>query len=193
MVRRYVDRPVPTDLVDHLLDLAVRAPSAGFSQGWAFVVLEGVEQTSVFWSAVADERWTAEVDSKGWHLAKAPVVIVPLANKQAYLDRYAEPDKAHTGMADEAAWPIPFWLTDVAFATEHLLLGATDAGLGALFFGLPSGHERLLAALGVPVGHQALGAVALGWPDPQDAPSPSLQRGRRPLDEVVHRGGWSGS
>ena len=41
MVRSYdPDRPVPAEVVERLLGHAVRAPSAGFSQGWAFLVLE---------------------------------------------------------------------------------------------------------------------------------------------------------
>ena len=41
MVRAYdPDRPVPTEVVDRLLEHAVRSPSAGFSQGWDFLVLE---------------------------------------------------------------------------------------------------------------------------------------------------------
>ena len=44
MVRAYdPDRPVPTEVVDRLLEHAVRSPSAGFSQGWDFLVLETAE------------------------------------------------------------------------------------------------------------------------------------------------------
>ena len=40
MVRNYdPDRPVPPELLDQLLEYAIRAPSAGFSQGWGFLVL----------------------------------------------------------------------------------------------------------------------------------------------------------
>ena len=41
MVRDYApDRPVPAEVRERLLEHAIRAPSAGFSQGWAFLVLE---------------------------------------------------------------------------------------------------------------------------------------------------------
>ncbi|HET9611069.1 MAG TPA: hypothetical protein VFP06_15780, partial [Acidimicrobiales bacterium] len=73
-----------------------------------------------------------------------------------------------------------------------LLLAAVDAGLGALLFGL-FGHEAaVLAALGVPPGWRALGAVALGWPAP-DEPGRSAARPRPPLGRVIHRGGWAGA
>ena len=40
MVRRYDSaRPVPVEVVERCLANAVRSPSAGFSQGWDFVVL----------------------------------------------------------------------------------------------------------------------------------------------------------
>ncbi|MEO7235622.1 MAG: nitroreductase family protein, partial [Lapillicoccus sp.] len=49
MVRRYdADRPVPPDALRACLDHAVRAPSAGFSQGWDFVVLEESEARARF-------------------------------------------------------------------------------------------------------------------------------------------------
>jgi nitroreductase len=70
-----------------------------------------------------------------------------------------------------------------------LLLAAVDAGLGALFYGLFDHEAAVLAALGVPAGYRALGAVALGWPAP-DEPGRSAGRPRPALGDVVHRGRW---
>ena len=187
MVRRYLDRPVPRDAVERIVDNAQRAPSAGFSQGWAFVVLQGADETGVFWEAIADEDWLAGRRSG---VASAPVIIVPLANKQAYLDRYREPDKQYAGMQDEASWPAPFWDIDVGMASLLMLQTAVDEGLGALFFGIPARHDELRAALGYPAEFRPIGAIAVGWPDPADQPSPSLKRGRRPTEAVVHWGRW---
>ena len=186
MVRNFEDRPVPGETVDRLLDQARRAPSAGFTQGFAFLVLEGPEQVARFWDATfpAEER-----DAFRWPgLFRAPVIVLPCSSKQAYLDRYAEPDKGWTDR-DEARWPVAYWDVDAAFATMTLLLGAVDAGLGALFFGIFDGLPALRAGFGIPDDHAPIGAVALGWPAP-DEPSPSLRRGRRDWAEVVHRGHW---
>jgi len=190
MVRTYTDRPVPRDLVDRVLDAGRRAPSAGFSQGSAFVVLEGQEQTAPFWALTAPPAGQRSTDLRT-RLVLAPVVILPFTHRQAYLDRYAEPDKAGLGLEQAEHWPVPFWLVDTAFATMAMLLAATDAGLGALFFGLSRGTSELLDHLGVPAGYEPIGAVTLGWPAEHDVRSRSLARGRRTREEVVHYGGWS--
>ena len=66
----------------------------------------------------------------------APVVIVPLSSKAAYLDRYAEPDKGWTDR-EERRWPVPYWHIDTGMATLLILQTAVDEGLGACFFGIP--------------------------------------------------------
>jgi nitroreductase len=186
MVRSFSSDPIPPDILDRIMAHAVRAPSAGFSQGWAFVVLVGPEETGPFWDAACDAEWRADPSRPG--LLRAPVVIVPLTDEPAYRARYAEPDKAALGIA-HTDWPVPYWLVDTSFATMLILLSAVDAGLGALFTGLNHHDDEVMAALGVPPAYRPIGAVVLGWPDGQDRPSPSLLRGHR-LDGVVHRGRW---
>ena len=188
MVRSFDGRPLGPGVLDRLLDGATRAPSAGFTQGWAFVVLEGREQTDRFWSCTLPVRERATFR---WpRLLDAPVLVLPLSSRTAYLDRYAEPDKAGAGLRHADAWPVPYWDVDCGFATMLLLLGAVDEGLGALFFGIFRGEEELLAELGVPPTYRPIGVVALGHPAGDDPPSASAARGRRPIDEVVHRGRW---
>jgi nitroreductase len=187
MVRAFGDEPVDPAVVDHLVDLARRAPSAGNSQGMAYLVLEGAD-TSAYWAVTlpAERRATF-----GWPgLVDAPVLILVLVRPSAWLERYAEPDKATAGLGGSAdAWPVPYWWVDAGMASEHLLLGAVDAGLGACFFG-PFGHEAdVLADLGVPGGWRIVGTVALGHPAP-DPPGRSAARPRPSLDEVLHRGRW---
>ncbi len=182
MVRNFDDRPLDPNVVDRLLANAVRAPSAGFTQGWAFLVLEGPDQTKRFWDASApDDSGGARRRWPG--VLRAPLVVVCLASERSYRERYAEADKAHTRLGD-----VPWWHVDGAFAALLLLLTAADAGLGALFFGVAD-PDGLRAAFGVPDDHTPVGAVAIGHPLP-DERSASLARGRRPLDEVVHRGHW---
>jgi hypothetical protein len=85
------------------------------------------------WAAVRPDE-----QADGWFAAnvEAPLLIVPLSNKDAYLDRYAQPDKGFTDRSD-AWWPAPYWDIDTGFASLLMLLTAVDAGLGACFFGIP--------------------------------------------------------
>ena len=187
MVRNFEDRPLPPDVLDRILDNALHAPSAGFTQGWAFLVLEGDGDTRRFWDATWEGRAEERAAFRWQGLFRAPVIVVPLSHEHAYLDRYAEPDK---GVTDRRAsfWPVPYWHVDTGFAALLMLLTAVDAGLGACFFGIFP--ERLAAfrhAFGVPEAYTPLGALAIGYRAP-DVPSPSLRRGRRPAAEVVHRG-----
>jgi len=187
MVRAFTPDPVDPAVVDALVDLARRAPSAGHSQGWAFVVLEG-DQTSRYWDVTLR---AARREGFRWPgLVAVPVLILVLVRPSAWVERYAEPDKARAGLGEDVGdWPVPYWWVDGGMAVEHLLLGAVDAGLGACFFGLFDHEAAVLAALGVPDGWRALGTVALGHPAP-DEPGQSAGRGRRPLGDVLHRGGW---
>jgi nitroreductase len=188
MVRDYdPDRPVPPELRERLLEHAIRAPSAGFSQGWAFLVLESPEERERFWTAT-----TSDDAPDAWltRMRRAPLLIVPMSHKAAYLDRYAEPDKGWTDR-DETRWPVPYWDIDTGMASLLMLLTAVDEGLGACFFGIPPEHMGpFRAAFGVPDAYTPIGCLTVGHPGSADRRSPSLKRGRRGIDEVVHRGRW---
>src|SRR5262249_21903915 len=109
MVRRYdTSRPVPPEIVDRIVRNGLRAPSAGFSQGWGFLVLDDPADIARFREAVR-----SELDPDGWFAAQvqAPLLIIPHSNKDAYLDRYAQPDKGFTDRSD-AWWPAPYWDID---------------------------------------------------------------------------------
>jgi nitroreductase len=123
-------------------------------------------------------------------LLGAPALIVVLVRPDAWVERYAEPDKATTGLGDGIdAWSVPYWWVDSGLAVEHLLLGAVDAGLGACFFGLFDHEPAVLASLGVPEGWRAVGTVAVGHPGP-DERGRSADRRRRSIADVLHRGTW---
>ena len=193
MTRAFSSEPVDPTIVDQLVDLASCAPSAGKTQGWHLVVLEG-EQTKRFWDISlpiekrASFRWT--------HLLDAPVIALPLADAGAYTARYSEPDKARTGLGEGAdAWPVPYWTIDTSMSVMTFLLAAEEAGLGALFFGVFHNEEALRAELGIPDELELLGAVALGHSrndddDDESGAGRSSVRARRRPEQIIHRNGW---
>ncbi len=193
MTRAFDSRPIETAVLEELVDLASRAPSAGKTQGWHLVVLEGPD-TEQFWGATLP---AVKRDSFRWqHLLTAPVIALPLADAKAYVDRYGEPDKVQTGLgAGAAAWPVPYWTVDTSMAVMTLLLAAEDVGLGALFFGVFRGERELRQRLGIPAGLELLGAIALGYPaaaleDAASGPGRSAGRSRRSSRQIIHRGSW---
>lgn len=186
MIRAYdPERPVPSELVETLLKLAIRAPSAGHTQGWRFLVLTDITSTSAFWTATSDgagDSWLAR-------MRMAPTLIVCLSDREAYLDRYAEPDKGWTDRSADR-WPVPYWHIDTGMAAMILLLAAQDAGLASCFFGVPGERwTALRAAFSVPDRLDPVGVISLGYAA-ADLRSPSLKRGRRPLSEVVSYGAF---
>jgi nitroreductase len=193
MHRKFTAEPVSAEAVDRITRNAVRAPSAGFSQGWAFVVLETPEDRDRFWAAsTPDASERSERDMSAWlaGMRTAPVVVLALASKAAYLRRYAEKDKGWEDL-DEARWPVPFWHIDVGMASLLMLQTAVDEGLGACFFGVPPEHVAAVRGeLGIPDEFEITGVVAVGHPADGGAKGSPTRRRRKPEAEVIHRGGW---
>src|ERR1700730_422237 len=114
MTRNFSGRPLDRQVVDQLVDAALRAPSAGNTQGREFVILEGSAQTARYWEAATDEAWRAG-SGRFEGMARAPVIVLPFADPEAYVARYREPDKSRAN-AGEVEWLVPYWFVDVAFA-----------------------------------------------------------------------------
>lgn len=188
MVRDYTAEAVPVRLVDQLLDLARRAPSAGNTRPCSFLVLRD-EDVDTYWATTMPDPAT-RAGFRWQGLLRAPVLVVPYVRPDAYPQRYAEADKATTGLgAGVDAWPVPYWWVDGGAVVQNLLLAATAAGLGACLFGQFEHEAAVRTAFGVPDDQRALGTVALGWPAVTE-PGRSADRPRPALDEIVHRSRW---
>jgi nitroreductase len=187
MVRSFDGRPVPRETIDEILDLARRAPTAGFSQGVDFLVLDTPEAIADFWRLTADPE-----DPDHDDMANAPTVIVlPIADKRRYLERYSEPDKEPFGLQDEDNWPVKFWDIDAAMASMVALLAAVDRGLGGWFWGMSEGEREMLEQFGVPEGIRPVGVMGFGYRSADVQPTGSgATRTRRPLEDQIHRNGW---
>jgi len=135
----------------------------------------------------------AAEEANDWldRMRTAPLIIVALSNKSVYLDRYAQSDKGWTDR-DESHWPVPYWDIDTGFAALLMHLTAVNEELGSCFIGLPvETIPAFKTAFGVPEEYTPIGALTVGY-RAADKRSPSLRRGHRPVDEVVHHGRWAG-
>lgn len=183
MVRAYLPAPVDPVAVERILHIAQRAPSAGFTQGQSFVVVTEPAARARVAEVCREPSYRARGFAP-W-VSAAPVLVVPCVREAAYHERYAEPDKIRSFPPPD--WPVPFWWVDSGAALMLLLLATVDEGLAAGF--LAADPAGLRAVLGIPSDVAPLGVVTIGHAA-TDRRSGSLRRGRRPLDEIVHRERW---
>jgi len=189
MVRNYTDQPVEADALARVVDAGVRSPSAGFSQGQRFVVVTNEAQRTAIAVAAGEPEYIA----KGFDpwISKAPAHIVICADKNAYLRRYSESDKAGPDgpQSTEADWPVPYWWVDAGASMMAILLAAVDEGLAAGFLGAHN-LDMIHKTLGIPEDILIIGVVTIGHPA-TDRRSASLTRGWNDRSTVIHHDHWN--
>ena len=186
MVRNFASGQVPSGAVDKILRSAQLAPSAGFSQGWAYIVV--TRQTLRKQIGVLQ----GELDfyaGKRFHkfVSEAPVLVVACSSEKLYHERYREPDKLKDD-GTEIEWPTPYWYFDIGCACMLIFMSAVNEGLAAAFTGVFRVAE-MKKLLGIPDHFHPVGVISIGYPAP-DKKSPSLKRGHRPAKEVIHYEYW---
>jgi len=185
MVRNFQQTPVSPEAVERILELALHAPSAGFTQGWAYVVITDPSMKRKVGAIQGEFDYYAGRFHK--FISEAPVLIVACTSEKLYHDRYREPDKIRED-GTEIEWPSPYWYFDIGCASMIILLAAVNEGLAAAFTGVFR-IEEMRQALGIPNDFHPVGVISIGYPAP-DVKSPSLKRRRRPFADVVHYGHW---
>ena len=176
MIRAFKPLPVPEEKVGRIVELAQHYPSAGFSQGMAFIVVTEPERV----------RRIRELNRLR---GDAPVLMVPCVSEKLYHDRYHEHDKIRPD-GTEIEWPVPYWYFDAGCASLLVLLAVVDEGLAAYLAGAFR-PDLLRKELGIPDDFVPVGVISIGYPDyDRHVSSPSLDRGRRPLSQVVHSQHW---
>lgn len=138
-IRKFLDKPVPSDIVREILEAAMFAPSAGNEQPWQFIVFD-------------DRKFLDEVPricATASMCRQAPLAILVCADSS--LEKYPG-----------------FWVEDCSAATENLLLAAHALGLGAVWTGIYPLKDRVEAfrrRLSLPEEITPFALVALGYPN----------------------------
>ena len=184
MVRSFnPERMIDRKTIAAWLELAVQAPSAGFSQGWHFTVLDDSSGRSRFWSATTDREAAPDRWLDG--MQNAPVLVVVWSERAVYDARYARSDKTPTPL--DQRWPVAYWDVDAGMAALLILLATTADGLGSCLFGVPPTRVAALrTALGMTSGFTPVAVLAVGYPA-HESPA-RASRPRRPMSDVVSYG-----
>src|SRR4051794_17350964 len=159
--------PIPEELIDRILDVATKAPSAQNMQPWEFVVVQDAttraaiaDHAKEMWENFAREYSRPDDDTYQWSdtdkwamgaFAQAPVIIVVCG--------------------DTNAIPSELLGSSIFPAVQNMLLAAMDLGLGSLLSTLPIFQPGGASAiLGLPENIVPLAAIPIGWPARQLGP-----------------------
>jgi nitroreductase len=190
MVRSYLPDPIDPEVVDRIVGVVRRAPSAGFSQGHRLVVVTDTETRGELARLAGEEQYVSS-GLTPW-ISTAPVHIVVGVREASYHERYTKPDKLEDGV--EVTWPAPYWYVDSGSLFLLLQLAALDEGLGTGIYGV-TGEDvpALKALLDMPDDVHFVCVITIGKQpeDMDDSPLVSrLTQARLPMGELVHRERW---
>jgi len=154
-IRSYKDQEIEEDKLNYVLQAFRKAPSAKNLQPWKLVVIKNKKILTDIAIACNNQTFMEE----------APVIIAACAKEE----------EAYGSMGGYmSSYPI-----DIAIALEHLILAATEKGLGTCWIG--AFKEQLVKdILGVPENVRVVALTPLGYP----AREASI-RGRKPLTEII--------
>ena len=190
MVRRYLPDAIDPEVVERIVGVVRRAPSAGFSQGHRLVVVTE-EATRREFARLAGEGEYVEMGMPAW-ISVAPVHVVVGVREESYHERYRRDDKLVDG--EEITWPAPYWYVDSGSLFMLLQLAALDEGLGTGIYGVAGENvPELKALLALPGDIHFVCVVTIGKRPAQEDDTPLVSRltqARLPLEELVRRERW---
>ena len=208
-IRRLKPDPVPEELITKILDAAIRAPSGGNAQSWAFLVVRDPDlrqrlgtiyrKASDIAAAVYAARGRPAHLTEGqfarmmtagahlWeHMGDAPVLLIPCARVPALPAREALPSEIAARWEDEVAYADRIRGASIYPAVQNIILACRGFGLGTV---ITTSHIRcedeVKTLLGIPEDVSTFALMPIGWPLDNFGPLT-----RRPLAEIAHADRW---
>jgi nitroreductase len=202
-LRRLKPDPVPEALITQVLDAAIRAPSAGNAQNWAFLVVRDptLRQALGALYRKASDIAAAMYAAKGrpahlteaqyrhlmttgehlWnHMGEAPVILIPC------LRRAEVPVVGGVQHQAEAMYADRIRGSSIYPAVQNIILACRALGLGTT---ITTNHLRcedeFRALLGLPDEVESFAMMPIGWPMDRFGPL-----SRKPLAAVAHADRW---
>jgi len=209
-LRRLKPDPVPEEIITKILDAAIRAPSAGNAQNWAFLVIRDAEQrqrlgaiyrqaseiAAAFYHArarpahLSEAQWQQMMSSGAYlweHMGDAPVLLVPCLKQREMPPADALPPEIEVRYQEERAYLDRIRGASIYPAVQNIILACRAFGLGTV---ITTNHLRcedaVKSVLGLPADMETFALMPIGYPLGKFGPL-----SRRPLREVAHEDRWS--
>jgi len=164
-IRKYLDRDVPGDLILELMEAARLAPSGNNAQPWKFFVVSDDEIKNSFRNE--------NVFPQDW-VHSAPVIIVCCGDPGAYSKNVAGVDDADCARA----------LRDLSIASSHIVLRATELGLGTCYVGWRD-EDKIKRILGISGDYVLPYVITVGYADENPDARPRKDINEIMLSEII--------
>ncbi len=209
-LRRFKPDPIPEALLEQILDAAIRAPSAGNAQNWAFILVRDAQLRGALGavyrkaSRIADamyaargrpahlsERQFQSMLSTGahlWeHMGEAPAILIPCLRRPVVPPLESLPADIRSHYAEELVYMQRIRGASIYPAVQNILLTCRALGLGTT---ITTNHirceEEVHRLLALPDDYDTFAMMPIGWPVDPFGPLT-----RKPLSEVVHLDCWA--
>ena len=167
--RSFLPKPIPDEDIEYILQSARKAPSWMNKQCWRFIVVQDLAVIQQLAKASVINRWIRD----------APVIIIACA------------DPNQSGFNND----IPYYIADVSIALEHIVLAATDRGLGTCWIG-SFNEKKIKEILEIPPRIKIVALTPVGYPLDKDSLGSKTRKifvrstKRNSLKEFVHWNHW---
>ena len=182
-IRRFKKDPIPADVMEDIMQSAIRAPNGGNNQGWHFIVVQDAEKRRQLAELYREAWWAKRADAG----IMGPQDIPPGKSSMRSAMRMADEIGDAPAMvlicatakgAQAAGSVIP--------SAQNMLLAARAFGIGGTIATLHAVvEERVHALFGIPDTAQIVYCMPFGYPRGSFGPVTRL-----PLSEVCNYDRW---
>ena len=158
-VRGYLDKGIPEQILDRVLEAARLAPTAANKQPFKLILVTNKSTKSKL----------VEASRKQTFIAEAPIVVVGCAFPE---ESYQNIGGTHT--SEEI---------DISIVFDHLMLQAAEEGLGTCWIGAFD-EQQVKAILNIPPNVKVIGLTPLGYASEKES-KPGKHLERKPLSKIV--------
>lgn len=162
-IRKYSSQPVPRQVIDRCLEAARLSPSACNSQPWSFIVVDNQELKNNL-----ARRAFSGIYSINSFAKEAAVLIVVVSEPSTYIARLGGYLRG-----------VQYSLIDIGIACEHLILQATEEGLGTCWLGWFN-EKEVKKILNIPANKKVDVIISMGYPESLKL----KEKPRKRLDEI---------